>query len=676
MPGAVLQTVFLHNGHRQAVTLLAVHHVHHLADEVRCLPRHGRILSISPRGGDSHLHQLVDAVLDGGVVHVHHGLTLLLIIGLIDGVLHLGNGLLQRDHIGQLEEGGLQNGVGAAAQTQLTGDLDGVDGVELRLLLCQSALHGGGQIPLQTVHVPSAVQQEHAALLQVLHHVVLMDIGGVVAGHEISGLDQIRGTDGGLAEAQVALGQAAGLLGVVDEVRLTVQVGGVADDLDGVLVGAHGAVGAHAPELGAGLTGGRGVDLAGHIQRGVGDVVHDAYGEIVLGLILLQVIQHGDELAGGGVLAAETVAASHDGHVPIQRLIYGTDVLIQRLAHSTRLLGAIQHRQLAAGLRNGGKELVGGEGAVQMDIQQSHLFALGGQEVNGLLSGLGGTAHQHHHTLCIRCTVVVEQLVLPTRQLADLFHVVLHRLGDGRHLLVARLAALEENVGVDGSTASGGVLRVQRVAAERPQCVHIHQRTQLLIVQRLDLLDLVAGTEAVKEMQEGHPAVDGTQMRHRTQIHDLLRGGGRQHGKPGAAHAHHVAVVAENGQSVGGQGAGGNMEYARQHFTGDLIHIGDHQQQALGRGVRGGQRAGLQRAVHRTGGAALRLHLHHLYRLAEQVLLAVGGPLVHVLRHGAGGRDGENTGHFRKCVGYIRGGFVAVHDDCFLLVHNVLSFIM
>ena len=503
-----------------------------------------------------------------------------------------------------------------------------------------------------------------------------MDIGGVVAGHEIDGLDQIWGTDGGLAEAQVALGQAAGLLGVVDEVRLTVQVGGVADDLDGVLVGAHGAVGAHAPELGAGLTGGRGVDLAGHIQRGVGDVVHDTYGEIILGFILLQVIQHGDDLAGGGVLTGQAVAATHDDHIAAQLLVYGADVLIQRLAHSAGLLGTIQHRQLAAGLRNGNKELVGGEGAVQMDIQHAYFFAPGGQVVDGLLGGLGGAAHEYDDSLCIRCTVVVEQLVLPSRQLADLCHVVLHRLGDGRHLLVARLTALEEDVGVHGGAAGGGMLRVQGVAAESTQGVHIHQRAQLLIIQRLDLLNFVAGAEAVKEVQERHPTVDGAQMCHRAQIHDLLRGGGRQHGKAGAAHAHHIAVVAEDGQSVGGQSSGGDVEHARQHLTGDLIHIGDHQQQALGRGVGGGQCAGLQGAMHRTGGTALGLHLHHLYRLAKQVLLAVGGPLVHVLRHGAGGRDGENTRHFRKCVGYIRGGFVAVHDDCFLLVHNVLSFIM
>ena len=45
------------------------------------------------------------------------------------------------------------------------------------------------------------------------------------------------------------IGQAAGLLGVVLEVALRVHIGVVADDLDGVLVGADGTVGAQAVEL-------------------------------------------------------------------------------------------------------------------------------------------------------------------------------------------------------------------------------------------------------------------------------------------------------------------------------------------------------------------------------------------------------------------------------------------
>ena len=210
------------------------------------------------------------------------------------------------------------------------------------------------------------------------------------------------------------------------------------------------------------------------------------------------------------------------------------------------------------------------------------------------------------------------------------------------------------------------MLRVQGVGPEGPQGVHIHQGTEVLIVQGLDLLDLVGGAEAVEEVQEGHPAVDGAQVGHGAQVHSLLGRGGRQQGKARLPHAHDVAVVAEDAQGVGAEGPGGHMEHAGQHLAGDLIHVGDHQQQALGGGIGGGQGTGLQRAVDRARGAALRLHLHHLHRLAEQVLLPVGGPLVHMLRHGRGRGDGEDPRHLGESVGDIRRRLVAVHDLDFL----------
>ena len=78
-------------------------------------------------------------------------------------------------------------------------------------------------------------------------------------------------------------GDGAGLLRVVDEVALGVVVGVLADDLDGVLVGAHGAVGAEAEEQRA-----DGLRLrwrsSGRRQRGVGDIVDDADGEVILRL--------------------------------------------------------------------------------------------------------------------------------------------------------------------------------------------------------------------------------------------------------------------------------------------------------------------------------------------------------------------------------------------------------
>ncbi len=140
---------------------------------------------------------------------------------------------------------------------------------------------------------PLAVDHEHAAGLHVLHHLhAHVDVSGVVAGHEVSLVDVVGAADGLVAEAQVADGHAAGLLGVILEVRLDILVGVVADDLGGVLVGAHGAVAAQAPELallGASSCGdGSGLDLR---QRQEGDVIVDAQCEALLGLILLQLLE-------------------------------------------------------------------------------------------------------------------------------------------------------------------------------------------------------------------------------------------------------------------------------------------------------------------------------------------------------------------------------------------------
>ena len=44
----------------------------------------------------------------------------------------------------------------------------------------------------------------------------------------------------------------------------------------------------------------------------------------------------------------------------------------------------------------------------------------------------------------------------------------------------------------------------------------------------------------------------------------------------------------------------------------DLVHVRDHEQQALGCGEGSGQRSGLQRAVHCASGAALALDFDYL----------------------------------------------------------------
>ena len=78
---------------------------------------------------------------------------------------------------------------------------------------------------------------QRAAGLDVFHdREILRDIRRIMACDEVCLVDVIRAADGRIAEAQMADRHAAGLLGIVLEVRLDVFVRMVADDFDGVLV--------------------------------------------------------------------------------------------------------------------------------------------------------------------------------------------------------------------------------------------------------------------------------------------------------------------------------------------------------------------------------------------------------------------------------------------------------
>ncbi len=198
--------------------------------------------------------------------------------------------------------------------------------------------------------------------------------------------------------------------------------------------------------------------------------------------------------------------------------------------------------------------------------------------------------------------------------------------------------------------------------------VHIDHILEVVVVPRLDLLYLVRGTEAVKEVENGTRALDSRKMSNGAEVHDLLRVGLSQHCKAGLTACVYVGMVAENVQRMGSNAACGNVEYAGQQLAGDLVHVGDHEQQTLGCGVGGGERTGGKRAVNGACGAGFGLHFHNLYSLAEDVdsrlaenVLVGGGPGVCDLSHGRGRCDGVDSGNFGERVRNVCGSGVAVH---------------
>ena len=256
------------------------------------------------------------------------------------------HGILHRNDLSQLEECGLQHHVGAVAQTQSLRLLVGVNDVEFNVVFSDILQNIAGDLLLQLILGPLAVEQEASVGLQLGDDVVLGQIGLVVAGHKVGIAHIIGGADGLLAEAQVTLGNAEGLLGVILKVSLAVHICGVADNLNGVLVGTHGTVGAKAPEFAGDGSLRLAAQCRANRQGQMGHIIHNTDGEVVLRLRKQQVIVHSLYLSGGGVLAGQAVAARIDLRTILIVDVSGADILIQRLADGADLLHAVQNRDL------------------------------------------------------------------------------------------------------------------------------------------------------------------------------------------------------------------------------------------------------------------------------------------------------------------------------------------
>ena len=220
---------------------------------------------------------------------------------------------------------------------------------------------------------------------------------------------------------------------------------------------------------------------------------------------------------------------------------------------------------------------------------------------------------------------------------------------------------LEEHVAVLVGTAHLGVLGVQSLGTELLNSLHVAHFLQISVVPLLDLLVLVRSTEAIEEVQEGNPALDCCQMGNRGQIHNFLHAALDQHCEAGLAACHNVAVITEDVQGLGSNGTCRNIEHAGQLLSSDLVHVGDHQQQALRSGEGGGNSTCTQRAVHSAGSAGLRLHLDDLDLVAEDVLLTGCGPLVHRVSHRRRRGNGVDSSHVRVGVCYMSGSGIAIH---------------
>ena len=165
-----------------------------------------------------------DAIVHRLAVHFHDGRPFLF-IGLFNSFFQIFHRIVDGNDAGQLEKGCLHDHVDAAAKADLFCNVPGVDDIELCVFFCQSTLYGCRQVVSDGGFVAKRVQQKCSAVGQVFQHVILPQVGLIVACHEVGPVDQIGGLNRRFAEPEMGHGQAAGFLGVIAEIALCIQVG-------------------------------------------------------------------------------------------------------------------------------------------------------------------------------------------------------------------------------------------------------------------------------------------------------------------------------------------------------------------------------------------------------------------------------------------------------------------
>ena len=478
--------------------------------------------------------------------------------------------------------------------------------------------------------IPGAVQKECAAVYQFLAHVELADVCRVVACNEVGLVDEVGGLDGLLTESQVRHGNTAGLLGVVIKVCLCIHVGVVADDLDGVLVGTDGTVCAQTPELAADGAFGSGNDFLAGLKRQVGNVIDDAEGESLLGLV----VKDSDDLCRSGVLGTKAVASAVNRYgIELCALESLDDIQFKRFADGAGLLGPVENGDLLDGLGDNVDQSLLAERSVQTDLYETDLAALSIEVINSLFDGLADRAHGDDDLLGIGSAVIVEELVVCADLCIDLVHVFLddsgHCIIDG----VAGFSGLEEQIRVLSGAHLTGMCGVKAVVTECLDSIQIDQILEVLIIPCLDLLDLVRGTESVEEVNERKFALYCCAVSNGSQVHNFLYGRFAKHSTAGLTCCINVGMIAEDVQGVCSDTTCGYVEDSRKTFAGNLVKVGDHKKEALRSGECGCHSTCCDCAVGCTGSTCLGLHFSNLYSCAEDVLSAGSCPFIYMLRH-------------------------------------------
>ena len=214
-------------------------------------------------------------------------------------------------------------------------------------------------------------------------------------------------------------------------------VGVVTDNLYRVLVGTYRTVSTQTVELSFEHAFAAQCDFFFLGKRSESHVVHNTDGEVVLRHRHSQILVNCDDLCRSSILRTQTITAAYDNRsifCTVEAVFY---VEVQRFAIGARFFCTVEYGNLLGSLRNGSKEMLGRERTVQVNGNQTNLFAVGNEVVDSFAGSFRYRTHSDDYAFCIFCTVVIEQTVFAACDLGNFVHVFFY---DSRNCFIVVIA--------------------------------------------------------------------------------------------------------------------------------------------------------------------------------------------------------------------------------------------
>ncbi len=169
---------------------------------------------------------------------------------------------------------------------------------------------------------------------------------------------------------------------------------------------------------------------------------------------------------------------------------------------------------------------------------------------------IAARTHRDYDILRIGGADVIVELVSAAGELGKAIHILLDDRGRRIVILVADFAQLECDIGVGRRAAHRRVLGVESALAEILDILLVNHLTNHIHRDFFNLLNLVRGAEAVEEVEERNLRGKRRGMGDHRHVMRFLHAVRSEHRETRLAASHHVSLVAEDAERVGGERTG------------------------------------------------------------------------------------------------------------------------